>query len=186
MSSEPPLVRGTTWSASNAASVSPQARHLLPYLSQSALNSSAVKLPELACLAALLLRRLLALADLTFVGITLGPLLAASYVLLRARARSKRASKQLPILVFSCPLLLVLGYLFFVFFLVFSARLDPMGQVGPGFLVLSVLLQVFTPVLLCTRPDADFALLPPASVIELGELFSSDHTIYMFCNLVIY
>ena len=65
MSSEPPLVRGTTWSASNAASVSPQARHLLPYLSQSALNSSAVKLPELACLAALLLRRLLALADLT-------------------------------------------------------------------------------------------------------------------------
>jgi hypothetical protein len=28
--SVPPLVKGTTWSASNAASVSPQARHLLP------------------------------------------------------------------------------------------------------------------------------------------------------------
>jgi hypothetical protein len=30
ISSEHPLVKGTTWSASNAASVSPQARHLLP------------------------------------------------------------------------------------------------------------------------------------------------------------
>src|SRR5215207_2671629 len=50
MSSEPPLVRGTTWSACNTAPVSPQARHLLPSLSQSTLNSSAVKLPELACL----------------------------------------------------------------------------------------------------------------------------------------
>jgi hypothetical protein len=30
ISFEHPLVKGTTWSASNAASVSPQARHLLP------------------------------------------------------------------------------------------------------------------------------------------------------------
>jgi hypothetical protein len=30
MLSEPPLVKGTTWSASSTASVSPQARHLLP------------------------------------------------------------------------------------------------------------------------------------------------------------
>jgi hypothetical protein len=46
MSFEPPLVRGTTWSVSSAASVSPQARHLLPKLAQSSLNSSAAKLPE--------------------------------------------------------------------------------------------------------------------------------------------
>src|SRR5215211_1420386 len=68
MSFEPPLVKGTAWSACNTASVSPQARHLFPYLSQSALNSSAVKLPGLACFAALLLRPLLAWACLTFSG----------------------------------------------------------------------------------------------------------------------
>src|ERR687889_2042724 len=86
MSSEPPLVRGTTWSASSKASVSPQARHLLQYLSQSALNSSAVKLPGLACLAALLLRPLLALACLTFSG------LSSAHFLLRAIISSRLSS----------------------------------------------------------------------------------------------
>src|SRR5918994_7352858 len=83
MSFEPPLVRGTTWSASNTASVSPQARHLLPYLSQSALNSSAVKLARLACFAALRLRLLLALACLTFSG------LSSPHFLLRAIISSR-------------------------------------------------------------------------------------------------
>ncbi len=42
--------------------------------------------------------------------------------------------------VLNRPFLLVLGYLFFVFFLVLSACFDPMGQVRPGFLKLGVLL----------------------------------------------
>ena len=43
-------------------------------------------------------------------------------------------------------------------FVVLLTRLNTMGQVRPGFLILSVLLQVLTPVLLRARLDADLAL----------------------------
>src|SRR5215213_9833537 len=106
-----------------------------------------------------------------FFGVTLGPVLAAGdyFFALTFVVRELRSSYFLP--VFRCPSSLVLGNLLFVFFLVLSTSFDPMGQVRPGFRILSVLLQVFTPVLLSACSDADFALLPPASVIELRELF---------------
>src|ERR671912_460719 len=119
MSSEPPLVKGTTWSASNMASVSPQARHLLPYSSHIASNSSAVKLPGLACL-----------------GVLLGPLLASGYYFVALTLVVSKFGSGYDFLVFCCPLPLVLGYLLFMFFVVFSACFDPMGKACSGFLVL--------------------------------------------------
>jgi hypothetical protein len=75
-----------------------------------------------------------------FLGVTLSPLLAAGYYFFAlALVVSKLRSSYL-LLVVSRPTLFVLRYLFFTFFLVFSTRLDPMGQVCPGFLILSVLL----------------------------------------------
>jgi hypothetical protein len=75
-------------------------------------------------------------------GVFLAPLLAAGDYFI---------SVQLVVLVFGSayasfvlclPLLFVLGYLFLVLFLILSARLNPVGQVCPGFVILSVLLQV--------------------------------------------
>ena len=110
------------------------------------------------------------------VGVVFGPLLASSYYFFALTLVVSKLRSSYAILVFCCPLLLVLGYLGFVFFLVFPTRLDPVRQVCPGFLVCSVLLQVFTPVLLRARPDADFALVQMAIrhlrlFIELGEGF---------------
>jgi len=113
---------------------------------------------------------------LDLLGVVFGPLLASSYYFFALTLVVRKLRSSYAILVFCCPLLLVLGYLGFVFFLVFPTRLDPVRQVCPGFLVCSVLLQVFTPVLLRARPDADFALVQMAIrhlrlFIELGEGF---------------
>jgi hypothetical protein len=65
--------------------------------------------------------------------------LAKNYFFALALVVSKLRSSYL-LLVVSRPTLFVLRYLFFMLFLVFSTRLDPMGLVCPGFLILSVLL----------------------------------------------
>jgi hypothetical protein len=49
-----------------------------------------------------------------------------------------------------------------VFLVVLSACLDPMGQIRSGFLVLSVLLQTFTPILSYPRTDTQLALIQVA------------------------
>lgn len=175
MSFEPPLVKGTTWSASSVASVSPQARHWFPCLSQIALNSSAVKLPGLACFAALLAAVVgLGLPDL--LGVGFGPLLAAGDYFVSVKLVVLAPGSGHAILVLCRPPLLVLGYLLFVSLVVLSSRLDSMQQVCPGSLVLSVLFQTFAPVLPHARADAQPAL-PPSAVpvggrnLELGEFF---------------
>jgi hypothetical protein len=117
------------------------------------------------------LAAIVGLGRLDLVRITLGPLLASSNYFFALTLVVSEVRSGYLLLVVCCPLLLVLRNLFLVFFLILSSCLYPMGQVRPGFLIFSVLLQVFALILLCARPDADFALLPPASVIEFGELF---------------
>ena len=75
-----------------------------------------------------------------FLGIILCPLLATSYDVFTLAFVVAAFGSVYALLVVRCPDLLVMGDLFLVFFLVFSTRLDPMGQVCPGFLILSVLL----------------------------------------------
>ena len=75
-----------------------------------------------------------------FLGVTLGPLLAASDYSVSVKLIVLTFGSAYAIFVLFCPSLLVLGYLFFVFFVVFSARPDPLWQVCPGFIVFSVLL----------------------------------------------
>ena len=106
-----------------------------------------------------------------FLGVILCPLLTASDYFITVDLVVLAFRSAYAFFVLCCLSLLVLGYLLLVYYLILSARLDPMGQICPGFLILGVLLQVFTPVLLSACSDADFALLLPASVIELGELF---------------
>jgi hypothetical protein len=81
------------------------------------------------------------------------------------------------------PTFLVLGDLLFVFFPVLPSRLDSMWQVCSGFIICRVLLRVFTPILLCTRLDANLALRPPAPVIEPRKLFrASANRLPAFCT----
>jgi hypothetical protein len=75
-----------------------------------------------------------------FLGVTLGPLLTASDYFITVEFVVLAFRSAYATFVLCCPSLLVLGYLFLVFFVVLSARLDPMGQVRPGFLISGVLL----------------------------------------------
>ena len=97
-----------------------------------------------------------------FLGIALGPLLAARDYFVTVEFVVLTSRSAYAIFVLCCPSLLVLGDLFLVFLIVLPACLDPMGQIRSGFLVLGVLLQVLTPVLVRARPDADLALIPVA------------------------
>jgi hypothetical protein len=62
-----------------------------------------------------------------FLGIILSPLLAASDYFVSVKLVVLPFRSAYAIFVLFCPSLLVLGYLFFVFFLILSACLDPMG-----------------------------------------------------------
>jgi hypothetical protein len=75
-----------------------------------------------------------------FLGVVLTPLLAAGDYFVSVKLVVLTLGSAYALFVLRCPSLLVLGYLFFVFFLVLSACLDPMGQVCSGFVILSVLL----------------------------------------------
>ena len=73
-----------------------------------------------------------------FLAVILCPLLTASDYFIRVELVVLAFRSAYAFFVLCCPSLLVLGYLFFVFFLVSSTRLDPMGQACSGFLVLGV------------------------------------------------
>lgn len=60
--------------------------------------------------------------------------------------------------VILCPPSLVFGYSYSVFFLVLTTRLDPIRQIGPRPLVLSILLTSITTVFAHVRPDTQLAL----------------------------
>jgi len=75
-----------------------------------------------------------------FLGITLSPLLTASDYFVTVKFVVLTFRSAYAFFVLCCPSLLVLGYLFFVFFLMLSACFDPVGQVRPGFLKSGVLL----------------------------------------------
>jgi hypothetical protein len=77
---------------------------------------------------------------LDLLGVVLSPLLAAGDYFFAVTLVVSLIVSYYDLLIVRCPLLLVFGYLFLVLFLVLSARLDSMGQVRPGFLVLGVLL----------------------------------------------
>jgi hypothetical protein len=75
-----------------------------------------------------------------FFGIILCPLLAASDYFITVELVVLALRSAYAFFVLCCPTFLVLEYLFLVFYLILSARLDPMGQVRPCFLKLGVLL----------------------------------------------
>jgi hypothetical protein len=97
-----------------------------------------------------------------FLGIFLGPLLAASYYFVAIAFVVLTSGSAHTIIVLCCPTLRVLGYLFFVFFLILSACFDPMGQVRPGFLVLGVLFQAPPTIFSHARADTHLALIQVA------------------------
>ena len=168
MSSDPPRLSGTMWSASSTTPVTPQHRHFLPYLSQSSSNSWAVKFPGLACFAALLLRPLLALDCLTFSTLFLPHSFARS----RPACRPRRA-RYFPLTTSFCTLRSVPCALF----LVLSSRLDPVRQVGPRPLVLGVLLAMAAIVFARPCLNARFAVVQvtirhPGAFVELREPFT--------------
>ena len=75
-----------------------------------------------------------------FFGVILGPLLATSYYFFTLAFVVAAFGSVYALLVVRCPDLLVLGDLFLVFFLILPTRLDPMGQICSGLLILGVLL----------------------------------------------
>jgi hypothetical protein len=75
-----------------------------------------------------------------FLGITLGPLLAANDCFIAVALVVSTPGSGFFLFVVRRPLLLVFGNLFFVFFLILPVCVDPMGQVCSCFLVLGVLL----------------------------------------------
>jgi hypothetical protein len=105
-----------------------------------------------------------------FLRIFLGPLLAASNYPFALTVVVLTPGSVYAIFVLRCPSLLILGYLFFVFFLILSACFDSMGQVRPGFLMLGILLYVFTPVLPRAHPDTKLASSPTAVPIGRGNI----------------
>ena len=157
MSSEPPLVSGTTWSAYSTTPVEPQLKHLLPYLSQSSLNSGR----ETAAA-----RVLCSPSHTAIVGFELsdlfevvfGPFCAAGNylftILLVVGALVSRCAGAIG----SCPRFLVFSDLFFVFFLILPTRLDPVRQIGPRPFVLGVLLPTVVTILSYAALDARLAL----------------------------
>ena len=111
MLSEPPLVKGTTWSipTTGVPSSSPLAKIV------------GFGLPD------------------SFRTI-LSPLFTASYHFVAVAFVVLTSRDAHTIFVFCCPPFLVLGYLFLVLFLILSACLYPMGQIRSGFLISGVLL----------------------------------------------
>src|ERR687894_489610 len=77
---------------------------------------------------------------LDFLGVILPPLLATGDYLVSIKLVVLTLGSSHAFFVLCRPSLLVLGYLFFVFFLVLSMCLDPMGQVRSTFLILGILL----------------------------------------------
>jgi hypothetical protein len=75
-----------------------------------------------------------------FLAVILCPLLTASDYFITVELVVLAFRSAYAFFVLCCPSLLVLGYLFLVYYLILSARLDPMGQVRPGVLKLGVLL----------------------------------------------
>jgi hypothetical protein len=109
-------------------------------------------------------------------GVFLAPLFAAGDYFVSVQLVVLTFGSAYAFFVLCCPSLLVLGYLFFVFFLIPSACFDPMGKVCSGSLVLGVLLQAFPSILAHARTDTQLALVVVAVCIlrvfiELREVF---------------
>jgi hypothetical protein len=94
----------------------------------------------------------LGLPDL--LGVFLAPLLAAGDYLVSVKLVVLTLGSAYASFLFFCPLFLVLGYLFLMFFLVLSARLDSLRMICSGLVILGILLQMFAPVFLCALTQA--------------------------------
>ena len=97
-----------------------------------------------------------------FLGVIFGPLLTASYYFVALAFIVIKFVSGYDLLVVRFPLRLVLGYLYFMLFLVLSTCLDPMGKARSSSLILSVLLQAFTTILSYAQPDTHLALVQMA------------------------
>jgi hypothetical protein len=121
------------------------------------------------------LTAIVGLGYLNFFRIVLSPLLGASdyYSTIALVVVTLRSGDTLTVLL--RPPFLVFGYSFLVIFLVFPACLNPMRQIIPRPIVLSILLKTITTVFAHVRPNTQLALShAPVQVarrdVELGEL----------------
>ncbi|MBA2343614.1 MAG: hypothetical protein H0V83_00770 [Rubrobacter sp.] len=123
----------------------PSANHTATQTSKTVNRAQSIEFLGREAPAARILRRpafatVVDLRDLYLLSIFQGPPLAARDYLFAIAFVVAPFGGGNTLAVVCCPPSLVCEYSFLVLFLVLKARLDPMGQIGSGFLVLSILI----------------------------------------------